>query len=169
MNLLNHDEGYFIWEIIIFFIFIILLKKAVWKPVTTYLNERRNVISDSLASIEKARVAVDQLKKEAELLNKKTLDEISALQKDTKEFNEKVLSEAKIKAKLNYDLIIEDALLYIQKLKVDAIVEIKNKTGILVIEIADKVLRKELAEPGKQEELSKRLIDKIEFKSKKVK
>lgn len=169
MNLLNHDQGFFIWEIIIFFIFIILLIKAVWKPVTTYLNERRNLISDSLASMENALVAIDQLKKEAELLNKKTLDEISALQKDTKEFNEKVLFEAKIKAKLNYDLIIEDALLYIQKLKIDAIVEIKNKTGILVIEMADKVLRKELTEPGKQEELSKRLIEKIEFKSKKVK
>lgn len=73
MNILNHEQGYFFWEIIIFFIFIVLLKKAAWKPLTTYLSERRNVISDSLASIEKVRVAVDQFKKEADLLTKKKI------------------------------------------------------------------------------------------------
>lgn len=82
------------------------------------------------------------------------------MQKDTKEYNEKILSGARSKAKQAYDLIIEDALLYIQKLQINAIVEIKNKTGRLVIEMADKVLRKELTEPAKQEELIKRLIEK---------
>ncbi|MFZ6023103.1 MAG: F0F1 ATP synthase subunit B [Bacteroidota bacterium] len=169
MNLLNHEQGYFFWEIVIFLIFIVLLKKAAWKPVTRYLSERRNVILDSLASIEKVQVTVEQLKKEAELLNKKTVDEISTLQKDTKEYSEKILSEASTKAKQNYDLIIEDAVLYVQKLKMDAIIEIKNQTGIMVIELADKVLRKELTEPAKQEELIKRLTEQIEFKKLKVK
>lgn len=164
MNLLNHEQGYFFWEMIIFLIFIVLLKKAAWKPLVAYLSERRNVILESLASIERTQVAVDQLKREADLLTKNTFDEIVALQKDTKEYNEKILSEASSKAKQAYDLIIEDALLYIQKLQIDAIVEIKNKTGILVIEMADKVLRKELNEPAKQEELIERLIEKIEFK-----
>ena len=54
-----------------------------------------------------------------------------------------------------------------QQLKIDVIVEMKNKTGILVIDMAHKALRKELTEPGKQEELIKRLIQIIEFKIKK--
>ena len=63
--------GLFFGEVIIFLILIVLLKKAVWKSLTKYLNERRNVSSDSQASIENVWIAADKLKKETEFLNKK--------------------------------------------------------------------------------------------------
>jgi F-type H+-transporting ATPase subunit b len=167
MNLLNHDQGYFIWEVVIFFIFVVLLKRAAWKPLTSYLNERNKIISDSLASTEKIKMGVYQFKKENEMLRAKTENEITAIQNETRRYTENMLLEAENKAKASYDLIIEDAMSYIQKLKFDAINDIKSKTGILIVEIADKVLRKELSETPEQEELIKRLIDKVELKKEK--
>ena len=59
-----------------------------------------------------------------------------------------MLLEAEKKAKAEYEFIIGDAMSHIQRLEYHAINDIKSKAGKLIVEIADKVLRKELSEPS---------------------
>lgn len=158
MILFEHEPGYFIWEIIIFTIFIMVLKKMAWKPLCKYLLERRKIISDSLASTESLKKEIDQLIKENEVLKAKTLAEISTTHELTNEYIKSILLEAKMKAKADYTFIIEEAMPYIQQLEHAAINDIKNKTGLLIVEIAEKVLRKELSGPGDQEIQIKRIM-----------
>lgn len=162
-NLLNHEPGFFIWEIIIFASFIIILKKMAYKHLISYLRERQISISDSLASVEKIKMEVYQLKQESEVLRARTKEELTAIQKDTKTYIEIMLLEAEKKAKAEYEFIIGDAMSHIQRLEYHAINDIKSKAGKLIVEIADKVLRKELSEPGEQERYINRLLLKIDL------
>lgn len=165
MNLLNHDEGFFIWEVIIFFIVVLILVKKAWKPLTEYLKERQKSISDSLAAAENIKVEFEQLRSECEAIKAKTYSEVLDIQNSAKEYAVKILAEAEMKAKVAYKIIIDEAFLYVEKAKRDAINELKSKTGKIVIELATQILRKELSAEARQEEHIRELIKEINFKN----
>lgn len=100
MNLLNHDEGFFIWEVIIFLFFMGILVKKARKPLQEYLKERQKSISDSLSAVENLKAEIEQLKKESDLIRAKIHKEISDIQSDAKEYAVKILAEAEMKAKV---------------------------------------------------------------------
>jgi F-type H+-transporting ATPase subunit b len=161
MNLLNHDEGFFIWEVLIFFIFVLVLAKVAWKPLIEYLQERQKNISDSLAAVENLKKEIEQLKKESEVVKAKAQGEVLDIQIYTKEYAEKMLKEAETEAKAVYKSIIDDTLLYVEKLRLDAINELKSKAGKMVVEAAENILRNELSAKARQEEHIKGLIKEI--------
>jgi F-type H+-transporting ATPase subunit b len=68
MNLLTPDLGLFIWNLIGFVILFFVLKATAWKPILKSLNEREKGIADSLATAEKVRAEMAQLKGENEAL-----------------------------------------------------------------------------------------------------
>ena len=57
-----------------------------------------------------------------------------------------MVSDAKEKAKAEYDKILADAQSAIQQQKNAVLTDLKNQVGALVIEVAEKVLRKELSD-----------------------
>ncbi|MBX9785313.1 MAG: hypothetical protein K2X48_18670 [Chitinophagaceae bacterium] len=158
MGLLNHEPGMFFWEIIAFAIFMVILKKTAWKPLVSYLRQRRKTISDSLLHVEKVKWEVNELKNQHEILRKKTYDGISALRKDTKEYTTNLLLEAGQQAQMDYEFIMKEAKFDIQRLEQEAVIDIKNKIGTLVVEVSESVLRKALSEPGEQERYINRLL-----------
>jgi F-type H+-transporting ATPase subunit b len=62
-----------------------------------------------------------------------------------------MVAEAKEKAKSEYDRIVADAQLAITQQKNAALTEVKNQVGTLVIEVAEKVLHRELSNKAEQE------------------
>lgn len=164
MDLLNHEQGFFVWEVIIFLIFLVLLKRITRKSLLTYLKERQAGISQSLASAERVKAEIEQLKKDNEALMAKAQEERATFLKEAKESSEKIISEADEEAKVHYERIMADVYPYIQELRNDAVKEIKDKAGSFVLEIAEKVLRKELSDTVEQENYIKRVIEKSELK-----
>ena len=61
MDLLTPDLGLFIWNIIIFLLLLVILRKLAWKPILKSLNEREKGIADSLASAEKIKAEMAQM------------------------------------------------------------------------------------------------------------
>ena len=161
MNLLNHDEGFFVWEVIIFLFFMGILVKKAKKPLLEYLKERQQSISDSLAAVENLKAEIDQVKKESELIKAETHKEISDIQSAAKEYAGKILREAETEAKAACKIIIDEALSYVEKLKRDAINDLKSKTGKIVVEVAELILRKELSTQARQEEHIRELVKEI--------
>ncbi|MBI1780776.1 MAG: hypothetical protein HYR66_05345 [Sphingobacteriales bacterium] len=164
INLLNHDEGFFVWEVVIFLFFMGILVKKARKPLQEYLKERQKSISDSLSAVENLKAEIEQVKKESDLIRAKIHKEISDIQSDAKEYAGKMLSEAETEAKVAYKAIIDEALSYVEKLNRDAIIELKNMTGKIVVEVAGQMLHKELSTKARQEEHIQELIKRINLK-----
>ena len=161
--MLSHETGFFIWEVIIFVILLIVLKRMAWMPLHTYLGDKRKLISGSLDSAEMLRQEVNQLNIEKEVLRANVQKEILAIQIFTKAQIENIILAAEMKSKVEHELMIADAGYYIQKLKFDAINDIKNKTGMLVVKITEDILRKELFERENQETHILCLIKNLNF------
>jgi len=163
MKLLTPDPGLLIWTLLAFLIVFFILKKYAWPAIIKGLKEREESISNSLATAEKVKAEMALLKSENEALMAKAREERAVMLKEAKDETNKMIAEAKEKAKSEYDRILADAQSAIQQQKNAALIDVKNQVGNLVIEVAEKVLRKELANKTDQESYIKELADGVKL------
>ncbi|HXB05678.1 MAG TPA: F0F1 ATP synthase subunit B [Puia sp.] len=159
MDLLLPDIGLFVWNLLGFLILFFILRAMAWKPILKSLNEREKGIADSLASAAKIKAEMAQLKNENEALLAKAREERAQMLKEARETREKMINEAKELAKQEASKIITDAQAAIETQKMAAITEVKNQVGTLVVEVAEKILRRQLENKTEQEKYIRELTN----------
>jgi len=163
MKLLTPEFGLIIWTLLAFLVVLFILKKFAWKPILNSLKERETNIADSLATAEKVKAEMSQLKSENEALLAKAREERAQLLKEARDTKDRIISEAKEQAKIEANKIVVDAQAAIQQQKMAALTDVKNQVGTLVIEVAEKVLRRELGNKSDQESYIKQLADNVKL------
>ena len=163
MQLLTPGFGLLIWTLLAFLIVFFLLKKFAWKPILESMNQREKGIADSLASAENIKNEMSLLKSENEALLAKAREERAEMLKEAKETKDKIIIEAKEQAKLETNKIIADAQSIIQQQKMAAITDLKNQVGNLVVEVSEKILRRELSNKNEQENYIKQLAENVKL------
>ena len=163
MKLLTPEFGLIIWTLLAFLVVLFILKKFAWKPILASLKERENTIADSLATAERVKAEMSQLKSENEALLAKAREERAQLLKEARDTKERIISEAKEQAKIEANKIVIDAQAAIQQQKMAALTDVKNQVGTLVIEVAEKVLRRELGNKSEQESYIKQLAEEVKL------
>lgn len=163
MELLTPGLGLMIWNLLAFLILLLILRKFAWKPILGSLKTRENNIADSLATAEKVKAEMAQLKSENEALLAKAREERAQLLKEARDIKDKIINEAKEQAKVEANKIIIDAQAAITQQKMAALTDVKNQVGNLVIEVAEKVLRRELGDKAQQETFIKKLADEVKL------
>lgn len=163
MDLLLPHLGLIVWTLVAFLIVFFILKKFAWKPIIKGLNDRETSIADAIATAEKVKLEMAQLKNDNEALLASAREERSAMLKEAKEIKDKIVNDAKNEAKVQAAKIIADAQASITQQKMAAIVDLKNQVGNLVVEVSEKVLRKELSNKAEQENYIKELASDIKL------
>ena len=163
MDLLIPSFGLIIWTFLAFFILLFILKKFAWKPILQSLKDRENGIADALATAERAKAEIAQFKNENEVMMAKAREERGEMLKDAKVTKDKIISEAKEQAKIEANKIIADAQEAINNQKMAALIDVKNQVGTLVLDVAEKVLRRELTNKASQESFIKELTSTVKF------
>jgi len=151
MELLLPGLGLIVWTFIAFLIVLFILRKFAWQPILSSLKERETSIASAISSAADMKVEMAKMKSENELLLAQAREERAAMIKEAKETGNKMISEAKDKARAEYDRILSEAQIAIQQQKNAALTDVKNQVGKLVIEVSEKVLRRELANRSEQE------------------
>lgn len=163
MQLLTPDLGLLVWTLLAFLVVFFLLKKFAWPAIIKGLSERETNIANSIASAERIKLEMAQLKNENEALLAKAREERAVMLKEAKETKDKIISEAREEAKTQAAKIVADAQASIQQQKMAALTDIKNQVGNLVIEVSEKVLRRELNNKQDQEGYIKQLAEEAKF------
>lgn len=161
MELLNPSIGIVFWTTIAFLILLFLLRKFAWKPILTTVNQREQKISESLAAAEKAREEMEKLTATNEQLLQEAREERSKILAEAKQIKDKMINDAKDQAKAEADKIAEVNRQEIENQKNAAIAELKDAAANLSLEIAEKVIRKELKEDKAQQAYVKELLTDI--------
>jgi F-type H+-transporting ATPase subunit b len=151
------DIGLVFWSTIAFLILLIVLGKFAWKPIMKAISEREQGITDSIASAEKVKLEMAQLKNDNEALLASAREDRAVILKEAIESKDKMINDAKEEAKVQAAKIIADAQASILNQKMAAITDLKNQVGNLVIEVSEKILRRELANKDEQENYIKQL------------
>jgi len=163
MKLLLPEFGLLIWTLLAFLVVFYILKKFAWPAIVKGLADREKSIADSLVTAENVRKEMMQLKSDNEALLVKAREERAAMIKDAKEIADKMVTDAKERARTEYDRIVADAQSAINQQKMAAITDLKNQVGNLVIEVAEKILRRELGNKTEQEKYIKELADQVKL------
>ena len=158
MDLITPEIGLLFWQTIVFLVLILILAKFAWKPILGAVKEREDSINNALSSAEEARKEMQNLKADNEQLRKEARAERDAILKEARELKEKVLASATEEAQTKADMIVAQAKESIEMEKKAAMAEIKSQVASLSIEIAEKVIRKELSSKEKQHQMINEML-----------
>ena len=147
MDLITPEIGLLFWQTIVFLVLILILAKFAWRPILGAVKEREDSINNALSSAEEARKEMQNLKADNE-----------QLRKEARELKEKVLASATEEAQTKADMIVAQAKESIEMEKKAAMAEIKSQVANLSIEIAEKVIRKELSSKEKQHQMINEML-----------
>ena len=161
MELVQPALGLVFWMTICFAILFLLLKKLAWKPILKLIRERESSIEDALASAERAKREMAELKASNERIIEEAKSERDRLLKEARDTKDAIISEAKAKAQKEVDRLLSTARENIQNEKNAAIAELKNQVATLSIEIAEKILKEHLSSDDKQKALIKNLMQDV--------
>ncbi len=162
-SVIKPDPGLLIWTTIIFGLFWFLMSRFAFKPIAASLKQRETDIQNALDEAKKAREEMSHLQAENEKLLQQAREERSAILKEAKDAKDEIIAEAKERANAEYKRKVESAIHDIENQKMAAMVMLKNQAGQLAVEIAEKVLRKELADKTAQENYAKNLAETIKL------
>lgn len=155
------DLGLVVWSTLAFLILMFVLGKFGWKPIMKAIHEREQGINDSLATAEKVRAEMAQLKSDNEILLVQAREERAQILKEAKEIKDRMINEAKEQAKEAAAKIMAETQIAIENQKMAAVTDLKNQVGHMVVEVSEKILRRELANKADQENYIKQLTDEI--------
>ena len=162
MQLVTPDIGLLFWMLVSFLIVFILLKKFAWKPILKMLQEREEGIEQALKAAAKAKEEVEKLQENNERLLNEARAEREKIFRKAQDMKDKIVSEARKQALMEKDKIMNDARLSIEAEKNSAIREIRNTAAELSVQIAEKLIRRELSNDRTQKELVEQMIQEFE-------
>jgi len=163
MQLVTPGIGLIFWMLISFSLVLYVLGKYAWKPIMKGIHQREDTIEKALEAANDAKKEMLQLKAGNEQLLRDAKDERDALMRDARKVKETILEEARVKANEEAARIMENARENIQFEKMAAINELKNQIATISIEIAEKVIGKELENKKAQQELTEKLLKDVKI------
>ena len=158
LDLVTPGIGLIFWTSVVFLLLVFILKKFAWKPILDAVEKRSDSIEKAINAADEAKASLEQLNIERDKIKKESLAERDALLKEARDTKNKIISDAKAKAKQETDKILSDAREVIKNEKMAAITELKNQVAILSLEIAEKIVKDQLSSNDKQKALVDALV-----------
>lgn len=150
MELFLPESGLMIWMLIGFLIVLFILAKVGWPMIMGAVGKRNQHISDSLLAAKEANEALAGI----EAAKEKAIAEQQAEQiriiNESQELRKQLIEEARNEARNEAEKMIADARLKIQKEQDEAMNQIKAEVITLSVDIAEKLLQRELADKDAQ-------------------
>ncbi len=152
------DFGLLFWTTIIFGLFWFLIGKFSFRPIASALKKRETDIQSALDEAKRAQEEMSNLKSENQKLLAQAREERANILKEAKDASNSLISEARTKAKSEAQKIVISAQQEIENQKKKALAEVKNEVGTMAIDIAEKVLRKQLSGDDEQKSYVEELV-----------
>ena len=139
-----------IWMLIGFLIVLFVLAKVGWPMIMGAVEKRNQNISDSLMAAQKANddlAGIEAAKEKA--IAEQQAEQVRIIN-ESQELRKQLLEEARNEARDEAEKMIADARLKIQKEQEEAMSQIKAEVITLSVDIAEKLLQRELADKDAQ-------------------
>ena len=148
------DPGIFLWTIVTFLIVLLILKVKAWGPLVEALKNREEQVENSLKAAEKAIEEAEKVSSDYEQSIKDAQVKSQKIILDSKKAAEKVKAEIEKTTAAKAESMIENAKEQINSEKDNAIKDIRDIAIDLSIDIASKVIEKNI-----DSEENRRLIE----------
>ena len=153
MDLITPQLGLLFWQTVLFLLLLFILTKFAWKPILLALKEREDNIEGALRMADQAKIEMQQLKAGNEKLLTDARLERDRMMQEAQVMVNQFRETEKTKAVDEANRITQQAREAIQAEKNAALSEVKNTAAKLSLDIAERILRRELTDPTAQTQL----------------
>jgi len=157
------DFGLILWTSVIFLIFWFMMSRLAFGPIRDALKKREGDIQDAIDEAKLARQEMANLQSENDKLLQQAREERAKMLAEAKETKDSIIKEAKESAKGEAQKIINSAQQEIENQKNAAMAEVKENASNIALQIAEKVIRKELVGNPEQEAFANSLVNDIKL------
>ncbi len=160
---LKPDFVLLFWSSLFFILFWTLIGKFASKPIVKALKDREDEMQNSLDAAKTAGSEMSNLKAENERILAEAREEKMNIIKEAKESATLLVTEARDKAKEEAQRLLQQAKLDIETAKKAAMVDVKNEIGVMSLQIAEKIIPKQLTDQKANVEYVEKLVDEIKL------
>ena len=161
MSLLLPDSGLLFWMTLVFLVVFFVLWKWGFPSIIKMVNERKEYIDESLAKAEEANLRLANIQKQGEELLMEAREKQTQILREASETRDTIVGQAQEKAHEESARILSEAKAEIESQKQAAIRDIRAQVAELSVQIAEKILQKELSTSAEQTQLIDRLLDDV--------
>ena len=159
------DFGLLFWMFITFLVVLVVVGKFGFPAIVKMVEERKAYIDESLNKAREANEKLANIQAESEQILKKAREQQAQILKEAMATRDNIVKDAQIKAQVVGQRILDEAKDLIRVEKENALKDIREQVADLSIQIAEKMLRKELKKSSEQTEMIDRLLNEIVTKN----
>jgi F-type H+-transporting ATPase subunit b len=158
MDIITPGFGLIFWQFVSFIFVLLILGRFAWRPILGSLKAREDSIAEALEKAEIARQQTENLKMDNEKLLMEARIEREKILNETLSAAEKIRRQAKEDAIKISAKLVNDAKIAITAEKNAALQDVKKIAAEISLDIAEKLIRKNLADKKAQKELVDELL-----------
>lgn len=159
MSLVTPDFGLLFWMVLIFGIVFFLLAKFGFPVITGMVDKRRERIEKSIAAAAEAEEKLASLSQEHARMVEQTRLEQGRILQEAAEARDRIVAQAKQQASDEASKILEKAKLEIATERESALKDIRKQVALLSVNVAEKIVRKDISTEAGQIDLIERLVE----------
>lgn len=157
MTLITPDFGIIFWQTITFLVVLLVLSKFAWRPILEIVKAREHTVANAIDKITQAQALIKQVEDdrarligEAHLERERIIGQALATKQD-------IIDQAHQEGLTVKENLLTQARIEITKEEARALEAVRAHLGSLVVQVAEKLLVKELSQDPSQWELIERL------------
>ena len=159
MGIITPDAGLLFWMTLIFGIVFFILAKFGFPLITGMVDKRSERINQSIAKAKEAEQSLATLAEQQKALLEQTSRERSQMLKEASQTRDNIIESAKQEAREEALKIMEQAKVQIASEKEAALRDIRSQVSALSVNIAEKIIRRELESTPQQMALIDKLVE----------
>ena len=164
--ILTPDLGLLFWMLLAFAVVFFVLAKYGFPAIINMVDERKKYIDDSLKKAHEASERLENIKQESEAILQDAREKQAQILREAAESRDAIVEQAQVKAREEGARLLDDARVAIEQEKKAAIADILKQVATLSVEVAEKILRKNLSGDQAQMDLIERMLDDVSSNNK---
>lgn len=164
MALFKPEFGLVFWMFVSFVLLLFVLGKYAWPVIIKALDDREIFINNGVEFTKNAIKEMDLAKAEAQTIVSDARKQQMEILKETDRLKKQMIEDAKTSAAAEVRKMLDDASLSIEQARRENELQFRKQVGVLSLQVAEKLLRRELSGDESQMELIDKYIDELEKK-----
>lgn len=162
MELFTPELGLVIWMFVTFVLLALVLGKFAWPAIVGMLEERAELIDKGVVYAQNAKEQLDNAKAEAAVYVAEARKQQAEILREADKMKTQIIEEAKAAATAEAKKVMDAAQLAIEQARKSSQMQLRQEVSAYALGIAEKVVRRNLADDSAQKALVDTLLSEVE-------
>ena len=165
MELFTPEFGLIFWMFVAFGCLYYVLAKWAWPFIIKSMEERADLIDKGVAYAQEAKSQLDNAKVEADKLLAEARGKQTEILRDAERMRNQLIDDAKEAAAVEAKKVAEASQISLEQARKEAEEQLRSEVGDLALQIAEKVIRRNIANDDAQRALVDQYLSEVETKN----